>query len=73
MGNGSGEAEKIDSEVGEIDLLKEEGVNFAAALPKKKRFGNARFRGFSARVIFPKNDAQIPRIILVDWACMFVF
>jgi len=35
MGNGSGEAEKIDSEVGEIDLLKGEGVNFAAALPKK--------------------------------------
>ena len=35
MGNGSGEAEKIDSEVGVIDLLKGEGVNFAAALPKK--------------------------------------
>ena len=35
MGNGSGEAEKIDSEVGEIDHLKGERVNFAAALPKK--------------------------------------
>ena len=35
MGNGSGEAEKIDSEVGEIDLLKGEGGQLCRSTSEK--------------------------------------